>query len=88
MYRRTGKPDKSIECFDKALARDPGHQIALYNKGIILMHDLKDPEAALSVWQTLVGIHPDAKTPTGEPMIDLVEQLKRNIEKQPKGSQD
>ncbi len=85
MYRRTGKSDKAIESFDNALARDPNHQIALYNKGIVLMHDLKDPEAALSVWERLVALHPDAKTPAGEPLSHIIEQLKKNSQKQEKG---
>lgn len=87
MYRRTDKPEKAVECFDNALARNPNHQIALYNKGIVLMHDLKDPEGALSVWQTLVQIHPDAKTPAGEPLLNIIEQLKQNMQPQQKGPQ-
>lgn len=85
MYRRTGKSDKAIESFDNALSHDPNHQIALYNKGVVLMHDMKDPEAALSVWERLVLLHPDAKTPAGEPLTHIIEQLKQNIEKQEKG---
>lgn len=87
MYRRTGKPEKSIECFDNALARNPNHQIALYNKGIVLMHDLKDPNGALSVWQTLVKIHPEATTPAGEPLMEIIQQLKQTVDKQQNGSQ-
>ena len=63
------------------------HQIAMYNKGIVLMHDLTDPEAALAVWKDLVRIHPQAQTPTGEPLIHIIEQLESNMQKQPKGPQ-
>lgn len=87
MYRRTGKPEKSIECFNNAIARNPNHHIALYNKGIVLMHDLQDPKGALSVWQTLVQTHPDATTPAGEPLMTIIEQLKQTVERQDKAPQ-
>ena len=85
MYRRVGNPQKAIECFDRALAQNPNHEVAQYNKGIVLMHDLKDAAGALSAWEKLVIIHPDAKTPAGEPLRNIIEQLKQNIQTQQKG---
>jgi len=85
MYRRAGNPPKAIECFDHALAHNPNHQIAQYNKGVVLMHDLEDPAGALSAWERLVIMNPDAKTPTGEPLSTIIEQLKQTIQEQEKG---
>ena len=41
MYRRNGEPQKAIECFDQALNINQHHEIALFNKGVVLMHDLE-----------------------------------------------
>jgi cytochrome c-type biogenesis protein CcmH/NrfG len=78
MYRRNGEPQKAVEKFDQALALNSKHQIALYNKGIVMMHDLKDPKQALAAWETLLVINPDAQTPNGDPLKEIVQQLKQN----------
>lgn len=77
MFRRDGQPQKALDAFDRALAIDPEHVIALYNKGIVLMHDLNEPRRALAAWETLLEIKPDAAAPTGEPLRDIVQQLKK-----------
>ena len=87
MYRRTGKPQKAIESFDRALISNPNHEIAMYNKGVVLMHDMQDPAGALSAWENLVAINPNAKTPTGEPLNQIIQQLKQTLsteQKRPK----
>ena len=76
MYRRTGKPEKAIEAFDKAATTDSGHETALFNKGIVLMHDLNDLDGAIHAWEELVKRNPDATSPTGQPVKNLVEKLK------------
>jgi cytochrome c-type biogenesis protein CcmH/NrfG len=77
MYRRAGNPKAAIEKFNQATAIDPKHQIARFNKGIVLMHDLNDMAAAAAVWQELVEINPNAKTPDGQLVKDLISQLNR-----------
>ncbi|MEJ2039996.1 MAG: tetratricopeptide repeat protein [Desulfosarcinaceae bacterium] len=77
MYRRAGNPQKAIEAFDHAISIDPRHRIALFNKGVVMMHDLKDPQGALSAWEKLVSIDPQAKTPSGQPVKELVDALKK-----------
>ncbi len=42
MYRRNKQPEKAIEAFDKAIAIDPAFEIARFNKGVVLLHDLSD----------------------------------------------
>ncbi|MFZ1986595.1 MAG: tetratricopeptide repeat protein [Desulfatitalea sp.] len=78
MYRRNGDPKKAVQTFDHALSLKPDHQIALYNKGIVLMHDLKEPKGALEVWEKLLAIDPNVKTPGGDTLKSIVEQLKKN----------
>ena len=78
MYRRTGNPEKAIEAFDKAIAIDPRHEISRFNKGIVLFHDLKDQKGALAAWESLLAINPQAKTPGGQSVRDLIAHLKAN----------
>lgn len=79
MYRQNEEPKKAVQNFDQALTRNPSHPIALYNKGIVLMHDLKDPTGALVAWEKLLTINPKAQTPNGDALSDIVRQLKQNI---------
>jgi cytochrome c-type biogenesis protein CcmH/NrfG len=78
MYRRTGEPREAIRRFDRALSLQQDHPIALFNKGVVLMHDLNDPAGALEAWEKLLVLNPDARTPSGEPLRNIVEQLKKN----------
>lgn len=81
MYRRSGQPNKAIEEFDKAAKIDPKHETALFNKGIVLMHDLNDLDGAIQAWQELLKRNPAATSPSGQPIKDLVERIKENKKK-------
>ena len=81
MYRRDGQPTEAIKAFDKAIEIDPRHEIARFNKGVVLMHDLRDFENAALTWEELLKINPSAKTPGGQPLKELVAQLKRSMKK-------
>jgi cytochrome c-type biogenesis protein CcmH/NrfG len=72
MYRRSGKPSQAIEAFDNAVESDPSHEISRLNKGIVLMHDLNDIEAAIKVWEELVKVNPSAKTSSGQLIKDVI----------------
>jgi cytochrome c-type biogenesis protein CcmH/NrfG len=72
MYRRSGKPKKAIESFDHALSLNSRHQTALYNKGVVLMHDLNDLDGAMAAWKALVKINPDAQTSDGRRISDMI----------------
>ncbi len=76
MYRRSGKPEKAIESFDRALSINSRHETAMFNKGVVMMHDLNDREGALAAWETLVKVNPNAKAPNGQTISAMVAALK------------
>jgi cytochrome c-type biogenesis protein CcmH/NrfG len=76
MYRRSGNPKQAVECFDRALSLKADHETALFNKGVVLMHDLKDAPAAVQAWEKLVQINPDAKMPDGRSVKSMVEHFR------------
>lgn len=75
MYRRSGKPEKAVAAFDRAMKIDPKHEISRFNKGIVLFHDLKDEEGALKAWESLLAINPDAQSPSGRSVRELVDHI-------------
>jgi cytochrome c-type biogenesis protein CcmH/NrfG len=77
MYRRSGNPQKAIECFDKAIAADPKHESSRLNKGIVLLHDLKDFDGAIKAWEELLAVNPIAMAPTGRSVDEMVQQMKK-----------
>jgi len=81
MYRRTKQPKKAVESFDKAVQVDARHEIARFNKGIVLLHDLDDTEGAVAAWQSLVDINPNAKAPNGQPVQMLIQRFSEKANK-------
>jgi len=76
MYRKSEKPSEAIKSFDKAIKVNPNHNIARFNKGIVLMHDLNDIEGAVRAWDELIALNPDAKTPNGQSVKEMIERFK------------
>ncbi len=81
MYRRTEKPEKALELFNQAIKIDPNHLPSRFNKGIVLMYDLDDPQSAIAAWDELLAINPEAKTGSGEPIREFVEKIKAGLTK-------
>lgn len=79
MYRRSGKPEEAINAFDKAMTIDPGHMHSRFNKGVVYLHDLKNPAETLKAWEGLLKINPAAKTPDGRNLKNLVERLRKQV---------
>lgn len=79
MYRRAKQPQKALESFDKARALDANHLPSRFNKGIVLFYDLSDPGAAIESWEELLKIDPEAKTSSGQPLRDLINQIKADM---------
>jgi len=77
MYRRDNQPQKAAETFDRAQAADPTHEVSLFNKGVVLMHDLNDISGALAAWEKLLARNPAARAPSGQLVLELVDRIKQ-----------
>ncbi len=77
MYRRNGQPEEAVKTFDRAIQADPRHETSRFNKGVVLMHDLKDIEGAIKAWEGLLALNPLAVSSSGQPIDQLVQQLKQ-----------
>ena len=77
MYRKAGKYDKAVQSFDKAIAVDPKHEIARFNKGIVLMHDLNNPQGAIKAWEELLAVNPLAMAPNGQSIDEMLKKMKQ-----------
>jgi cytochrome c-type biogenesis protein CcmH/NrfG len=88
MYRRSGNPREAIASFDKAIAADPKHEPSRLNKGIVLLHDLKDFEGAIKAWEALLEVNPIAMAPTGRSVDEMVQQMKKQEGRLGKGAGD
>jgi cytochrome c-type biogenesis protein CcmH/NrfG len=76
MYRRNGKPEMAVAQFDKAIAADASHQVSRFNKGIVLIHDLKDLDGGIAAWESLLEVNPLAMAPNGQSVDELVTQFR------------
>lgn len=76
MYRRTGQYQKAIESYNNALKIDSIHANALFNKGVVYVHDLKQTEKGVAVWEELLISNPSAKTPQGQPLKEFIDAHK------------
>jgi cytochrome c-type biogenesis protein CcmH/NrfG len=77
MYRKAGKYDKAVQSFDKAIAVDHKHEIARFNKGIVLMHDLNNPKGAIQAWEELLAVNPLAMAPNGQSIDEMLKKMKQ-----------
>jgi len=76
MQRELGRFQEALAAFDKAIALDPRHDNARFNKGVVLLHDLNDRAGALAAWEELVRIRPDARTPDGQLLSEVIKQAR------------
>lgn len=77
MYRKIGQYDKAIACFDKAVQVDPKHEIARFNKGIVLMHEKNDLPGAMQAWEELLAVNPLAMAPNGQSIDEMIKRMKQ-----------
>ncbi|MGE4422795.1 MAG: tetratricopeptide repeat protein [Pseudodesulfovibrio sp.] len=77
MYRRTKQFEKAVGAFGHAAALDKSHITSRFNMGIVYLHDLNDPASALKVWKEVLAINPEAKSPTGQRVADMVRELEK-----------
>ena len=74
MYRRNKQPQDAIRAFDEAITRDPRHEQSRFNKGIVLLHDLKDSSGAKAAWEELYSINPNYRGPDGQPLKAMIDK--------------
>lgn len=82
MYRRNKQPEKAVEMFSRAMAADPRHEVSRMNKGIVLLHDLKDEAAAVEAWESLLALNPLATFGDGQSVDEMVQHYKEGHEKE------
>ncbi len=75
-YRRTNQPFKAVKAYNRAIEVDPRHEASRFNKGVVLMHDMNDREDAIRAWEELLKVNPAAMAPDGQPVKELVEELR------------
>lgn len=76
MYRRDHQHQLALDTFERAIAIDPKHEVSRFNKGIVLFYDLNKKDEAFATWDKLVQLNPDARTPGGTPIKEMIRQLK------------
>ncbi len=76
MYRRLGDFSAALADFDKAHAIDPSHYQALYNIGLVQLHDLGNNKEALVAWEKmlLLNIDPQLKAQM-QTRVDALKQM-------------
>lgn len=74
MYRDEKMYDKAVNAFQKAIQVNPKHQNALFNKGVVLFFDMDRKEEGRTAWRELLAINPNAKTPDGKSLRELIER--------------
>lgn len=79
MQRKAGRSDEAVASFDRAIAVNPKHEISRLNKGIVLLHDLQDPQGAIRAWEGLLEINPTASFPGGMSVDQMIQQLKKQV---------
>lgn len=75
MYRRAEKYEKAVDAFAHAASLDKTHLTSRFNMGIVYYYDLNDKPSALKVWKEVLSINPQAKTPNGQPLAELVKSM-------------
>lgn len=77
MHRKSGNFEKAIQCFDQAVTINPKHEISRFNKGIVLMYDLKNKKEAIREWEELLNINPFAMAPDGISVDKMLSRIKQ-----------
>ena len=75
MYRETGDFSQAVDCFRKAVQAEPRHENALFNQGVVLYYDLQRKEEGVAAWQQLLKLNPQARTPDGKPVVEMLKAL-------------
>jgi cytochrome c-type biogenesis protein CcmH/NrfG len=80
MYRLDKQPDKALDYFNKAITTDPRHEPSRLNKGVVLVYDLGRVADGIQAWEDLLAVNIQVTTANGQPLRDIVEQVKKEAE--------
>ncbi len=83
MYRRNKQPQKALESFEKAHSINPAHELSRLNKGIVLLYDLNNPEAAIAAWKDLLIVNPQVKLNNGMPLQQAIDEIRKQMQAAP-----
>ncbi len=72
-YRNLGNSHQAVIALQAVLARNPNHEVALYNLGIILLQDQNDQDGAAEAWERLVRLNPN------DPLADALREKIQSI---------
>lgn len=78
MYRAEHLHQEALDAFEKALQLNPKHEIAQFNKGIVLYFDMKNVQEGIAAWKKLVELNPQAKAPNGTLVTEMIRELSAN----------
>jgi len=81
MFRRNRQPKEALAAFDKAAQLAPDHQACRFNRGVVYLYDLKDPQGAIDSWKEVLAINPSATAPNGKPLGDLIAEVAKQVGK-------
>ena len=79
MFRRNGQPQEALAAFEKAIIADPRNEQARFNKGIVLMFDLRDAPGAIATWEGLMKMNPGAIAANGTPISQMIIDAKAQL---------
>jgi len=79
MYRKNKQPEKAIEVFNQAIRENSTHLQSRYNKGIVLLYDLGDPQGAIASWEEMLVIDPQAGNTSGANIRELIDKVKADL---------
>ena len=82
IHHRSAAPQKALEAFEKAAFLDPRHEQSRFNKGVVLLNDLHDPQGAIESWKSLLAVNPDATAPNGTLVSELITEIEQSHTKE------
>lgn len=75
MHRELKDYEQSLASFEKAIALDPKHEHARFNRGVVLIFDLDRKEEGLAAWRELLAMNPNVRAPNGQLLSDIIASM-------------
>jgi len=77
LYRENGKFNDALRALNRALAAAPKNENIKYLKGEIYLKNLDNPEAAFDTWEELLRQNPDARSPEGDKIENILRRARK-----------